>query len=120
MKAKLVLALVALAVGLIASPLGATPPPDVVRGWAVTDNMRALGYSPRVIPLANAAPGAGNFNSDLAFWGDTVVQGTYAGFRLVDVNFPTRPKEIVDWEECNSFLNTARATRATSSSGATC
>jgi hypothetical protein len=102
-----VLALIALAVGLIASPLGATPPPDVVSGWAVSDNMRALGYSPRVVPLAAAEAGSGSFNSDLAFWGDTAVQGTYAGFRLVDVNFPTRPKEIVNWEECNSRLNTA-------------
>jgi hypothetical protein len=104
-KGKLVLALIALAVGLIASPLGATPPPDVVRGWAVSDNMRALGYSPRPVPLAAAEPGSGSFNSDLAFWGDTAVQGTYAGFRLIDVNYPTRPKEIIDWEECNSFLN---------------
>ena len=101
-KGKLVLALIALAVGLIASPLGATPPPNVVSGWAVSDNMRALGYSPREVPLDNTAPGQGSFNSDLAFWGDTAVQGTYAGFRLVDVSFPTRPKEIVNWEECRA------------------
>ncbi|MGH7357287.1 MAG: hypothetical protein ACREJR_00560, partial [Candidatus Rokuibacteriota bacterium] len=106
MKAKFLLALVALAVGLIASPLGANPRVDVVKDWAVTDNLTALGYSPRVIPLANAEPGAGSFNSDLAFWGDTAVQGTYAGFRLVDVTFPSRPKEIVNWEECRSRLNT--------------
>jgi hypothetical protein len=105
-KGKLALALIALAVGLIASPLGATPPPDVVSGWAISDNMRALGYSPREIPLANAEPGAGSFNSDLAFWGDTAVQGTYAGFRLVDVSKPTRPQEIVNWEACNSRFNT--------------
>jgi len=107
-KMKLLLALVALAVGLIASPLGASNPPrvDVVSNWAISDNMTALGYSPRVIPLANAAPGAGSFNSDLAFQGDTVVQGTYAGFRLVDVTYPSRPKQIVDWEQCQSRFNT--------------
>ena len=106
MRMKLLLALVALAVGLIASPLGATPRVDVVSNWAISDNMTALGYSPRVVPLANAVPGQGSFNSDLAFWGDTVVQGTYAGFRLIDVTYPSRPKEIVDWEKCNSNLNT--------------
>ena len=79
---------------------------SVVSNWAISDNMTALGYSPRVIPLANAAPGAGSFNSDLAFQGDTVVQGTYAGFRLVDVTYPSRPKQIVNWEQCNSRFNT--------------
>ncbi len=29
-----------------------------------------------------------------------VVQGHYNGFRLVDVTFPSRPKEIIDYEEC--------------------
>jgi hypothetical protein len=106
-KLKFSLALVALAVGLIASPLGATPPPvDVVSNWAISDNMTALGYSPRIVPIDNSVPGQGNFNSDLAFQGDTVVQGTYGGFRLVDVTYPSRPKEIVNWEECNSRLNT--------------
>ena len=52
------LALVALAVGLIASPLGANPRVDVVSDWAISDNMTALGYSPRVVPLDNNAPGS--------------------------------------------------------------
>ena len=29
-----------------------------------------------------------------------VVQGTYEGFRLIDVTFPTRPREIINYEEC--------------------
>ena len=46
------------------------------------------------------------FNSDLAFWGDTAVQGTYAGFRLVDISAPANPKEIINWTECASATNT--------------
>jgi hypothetical protein len=106
-KVKFMLALVALAVGLIASPLGANPRVAVVSDWEISDNMTALGFSPRIVPLDNTVPGQGSFNSDLAFWGDTVVQGTYAGFRLVDVTYPSRPKETVNWEQCQSNLNTA-------------
>ena len=105
MKMKLLLALVALAVGLIASPLSANPRVSVVSDWAISDNMTALGFSPRIVPIDNNVPGQGSFNSDLAFWGDTVVQGDYAGFRLVDVTYPTRPKQIVNWEQCQSNLN---------------
>jgi hypothetical protein len=108
-KVKLALALVALAVGLIASPLGATPPAvDVVSNWAVTDNLTALGYSARVVPIDNNSPDNrdGVFNSDLAFHNDTVVQGTYGGFRLIDVTYPSRPKEIVNWEQCAAPTNT--------------
>ena len=107
-KAKLALALVALAVGLIASPLGANPRVDIVSDWAKTDNLTALGFSPRVIPLDNNSPDNrdGVFNSDLAFQDDMVVQGTYGGFRLIDVTYPSRPKEIVNWEQCASGTST--------------
>ena len=112
-KGKLALALVALAVGLIASPLGANPRVDVVSDWAISDNMTAIGYSARTVPLDNTVPGNGVFNSDLAFQGDTVVQGTYAGFRLVDVTYPSRPKEIINWTECASPNANTTATRVT-------
>ena len=100
MKARLSLAVAALAIGLIAAPLGASPPVDVVSNWAVSDNLTARGYSPRVVPLDNTVPGAGLFNSDLAFWGDMVVAGTYEGFRLIDATYPSRPKEILNYKEC--------------------
>ncbi|HKO33779.1 MAG TPA: hypothetical protein VJY85_08550, partial [Candidatus Limnocylindria bacterium] len=38
------------------------------------------------------------FNSDMAFWGDTLVQGSYDGFRLVDISQPTAPRLIADVE----------------------
>ena len=71
-----------------------------------TSNLRPIGFSARPVPLDNFRPRQGNFNSDLAFWGDTAVQGTYGGFRLVDISDPSNPDEIVDWEDCASPTNT--------------
>ena len=73
--------------------------------YEYTQNMHPLGYSARQVPLDNTVAGQGSFNSDLAFWGKTAVQGTYAGFRLVDVSAPSNPKEIVNWEQCESRNN---------------
>jgi hypothetical protein len=72
-----------------------------------TDNMRPIGFSGRTVPLNNNRPKQGSFNSDLAFWGDTAVQGTYAGFRLIDVSDRRHPEEIINWEDCASPTNTA-------------
>jgi hypothetical protein len=87
---------VALALGIVAAPLSASGPPKVpvVADWSVTDNLTALGYSPR----PNPAPGV--FNSDLAFWGDWAFQGSYDGFRIVDITKPQRPKEVL-FQPCN-------------------
>jgi hypothetical protein len=71
-----------------------------------TDNLRPIGFSARTVPLDNFRPRAGVYNSDLAFWGETAIQGTYAGFRMVDIDDPDDPREIVDWEDCASPTNT--------------
>ncbi|MGH3060106.1 MAG: LVIVD repeat-containing protein [Gaiellaceae bacterium] len=84
-------------------------PPNAAEATATfdyTQNLHPVGYSARIVETNNDLPGAGSFNSDLAFWGKTAVQGTYAGFRLIDISAPGNPKEIVNWEECNSLLNT--------------
>ena len=96
------------AVGVLALPqaAAASPVKEAVSSFTYSQNMHPLGFSPRVIPLANAEPGAGSFNSDLAFWGDMAVQGTYAGFRLIDISSPANPREIINWEECASRFNT--------------
>jgi hypothetical protein len=95
-KLKLALACAALALGIVAGPLTASGPPkvDVVADWEVTDNLTPLGFSPR----PNPAPGT--FNSDLAFWGDWAFQGTYDGFRIVDITYPQRPRERL-FQPCN-------------------
>jgi hypothetical protein len=72
----------------------------------VTKNLAAVGGSERLVPLVNSTPGAGVYNSDLAFWGDTAVQGSYGGFRLVDISDPSDPEEIVNWLQCASPTNT--------------
>ena len=85
MKAKLALALVALAVGLIASPLGAEPSRRVVERLGGLRQLDGARLFRRLVPLDNNCPDNrdGVFNSDLAFQDDMVVQGTYGGFRAV-------------------------------------
>jgi hypothetical protein len=97
-KARFLLALAVVGVAILTTPLAANPRVDFVSNWAKTDNMTALGFSPRLVEFPG--PAAGRINSDLAFWGDMVVQGTYEGFRLIDVTYPSRPKEIINYEEC--------------------
>ena len=98
------------AAGMLAVPLTASAQSSKVEGatatFDFTDNLRPIGFSSRAVPLDNLRPRQGVYNSDLAFWGDTAVQGTYAGFRLVDVDDPDDPKEIIDWEDCASPTNT--------------
>lgn len=98
---RLVAALAVLALGIVAAPLGAAPPsiPEVAN-WSKTDNMTVIGYAPRKLP--DSGTGSGNFNSDLAFWGDTAYQGSYEGFRIIDITKPSRPKEIGSFDACQS------------------
>jgi hypothetical protein len=91
-RVKLFLALAALALGIVAAPLSASNPPPVVDAVATFDytrNLKPQGHSPR----PNPAPGV--FNSDLAFWGDLAFQGSYDGFRAIDIENPRKPQEIV-------------------------
>ena len=89
------------ALALIAVPLAASAPPDAVATYTYTKNMHPLGHSARNVPLANAVPGAGIYNSDLAFWGKRAFQGTYSGFRIVDVSDPENPVEVINYEQCS-------------------
>ena len=91
--------LLALAVCALALPAAAAA--DVAEAtstFTYTKNMHPLGYSPRVVPVTG--PTSGIFNSDLAFWGRTAVQGTYEGFRLIDISDPEDPTEIVNYTGC--------------------
>jgi hypothetical protein len=109
-KLGLLLACAAVVVGILVVPATASAvPPSVAEATSTfeyTNNMHPLGFSANPVPLDNTVPGAGVFNSDLAFWGDTAVQGTYSGFRLVDVSAPANPRQIIDWTECASPTNT--------------
>jgi PA domain-containing protein/LVIVD repeat-containing protein len=80
----------------VAAP--AAPVDDAVSTFTYTKNMHPLGYSPRVVPFTG--PTSGIFNSDLAFWGKRAYQGTYEGFRIIDVSDPTNPVEVVNFTGC--------------------
>jgi hypothetical protein len=107
---RLTVVVAVVAAGILAlSPTASAQSSKVERATATfdfTDNMRPIGFSARPVPLDNLRPRSGSFNSDLAFWGDTAVQGTYAGFRLIDIDDPDKPREIIDWEDCASPTNT--------------
>jgi hypothetical protein len=60
--------------------------------------MRLLGFSERRV----AANDFNRFNTDLAFWGDRAYQGQFNGFRIIDVENPRRPREIINYEDCGS------------------
>jgi hypothetical protein len=84
-----------------AAPLAVAQSPTVteaVESFTYTQNMHPLGYSPRIVPFSG--PGSGVFNSDLAFWGRLGFQGTYEGFRVIDISAPGNPKEIVNFTDC--------------------
>jgi hypothetical protein len=103
LRAVLAVALGAAAVTVVPLSAGAAVP---LADTHVTKNLAAVGASARLVPLDNAAPDDGVYNSDLAFWGDTAVQGSYGGIRLVDISDPTDPEEIVNWMQCTSATNT--------------
>jgi hypothetical protein len=89
------------ALALLAVPLGASAtPPDAVATYTYTKHMHPLGHSARNVPLTNATPGAGRYNSDIAFWGRRAYQGTYNGFRIVDISDPESPQQITNYEGC--------------------
>src|SRR5687768_8644756 len=85
------------ALALLAVPSGASAIPDAVATYTYTQNMHPLGHSARNVPLTGA--GSGIYNSDLAFWGKRAYQGTYSGFRIVDVSDPENPVELKNYEE---------------------
>jgi hypothetical protein len=109
-KLGLLLVCAAVVVGILLVPTTASAvPPSVAQATSTfefTKNMHPLGFSANPVPIDNTVPGQGVFNSDLAFWGTTAVQGTYSGFRLIDISEPDNPEQIIDWTECESPTNT--------------
>jgi hypothetical protein len=73
---------------------------DAVSTFVYTKNMKPLGFSERAVPFTGT--GSGVFNSDLAFWGKRAYQGTYGGFRIIDVSDPENPVQIINYEKCVS------------------
>ena len=73
-------------------------PDDGGADFTTSDNMRLLGFSERRV-APNDFP---RFNTDLAFWGDRAFQGQFNGFRILDIDNPRRPREILNYEQCGT------------------
>jgi hypothetical protein len=95
------LAVLVAAVASFAVPAAASAQLPAVSTFTWTPNMHPLGHSARNVPLENASPVDGIYNSDLAFWGKRAFQGTYEGFRIVDVSDPENPIEVKNYAECS-------------------
>jgi hypothetical protein len=87
-----------LAMGVPAMAIAQDDVGEAVASFDYTTNMHPLGFSERAVPLTGA--GSGIFNSDLAFWGNRAFQGTYEGFRIIDISQPDNPVEINNFTGC--------------------
>jgi hypothetical protein len=85
---------------IVAVPLGAAVPPDDTADRPHSQNMHLLGSSLRAGAVTGPPPvGPGTVpwdtrNTDLAFWGNTAIQGRYDGFRVIDITAPGNPREL--------------------------
>jgi hypothetical protein len=79
---------------LTAAPALADPPP-VFSAYTYTNNMHPLGFSARGNTTTPFTA-----NSDLAFWGKTVYQGNYDGFRIIDATEPDNLMALNDYRAC--------------------
>jgi hypothetical protein len=73
-RVRLLIACVVVVIGVTVPLTASAVPPGAASATATftyTQNMHPLGFSQRNVPLDNAVPGQGVFNSDLAFWGNT-------------------------------------------------
>src|SRR5215207_920661 len=59
-------------------------------GYVATKNLHGMGFTERAV----AGTGLAQINSDLAFWGQTAYQGTWSGFRIVDISEPDNPQTV--------------------------
>src|SRR5919106_187467 len=87
---------VAAALSFFAPAAAAEPVEDAVSTFTWTPNMHPLGYSARLVPIGSPSI----WNSDLAFWGKTAYQGTYEGFRIIDVSDPEDPVQVTNFTDC--------------------
>jgi hypothetical protein len=73
-----------------------TPPNDGGANFVTSDNMKLLGFSERRI----APNDFSQLTSDIAFWGDRAYQGTWSGFRILDIDNRRNPKQLIDYRDC--------------------
>src|ERR1700754_4510405 len=71
----------------------AAPPSE----YDTTDNVRFVGFYAR--PAAGSLSEA---NSDIAFQGKRAYQGTFPGFRIIDVSNASKPRETINYTGCRT------------------
>jgi hypothetical protein len=71
---------------------GTEPPGASIVPDEHTDSMTLLATLPKEQHSADF------YHSDLAFWGDLAVQGSYDGFRIIDISEPAAPRLVADVE----------------------
>lgn len=76
-----------------------SPVDDAVGTFEFSPNMTARGFSARQLPPSGT--GSSLYNSDLAFQGNLAYQGTYAGFRVIDVSDPANPIQLHNEVSCS-------------------
>lgn len=94
MKARRFVMAMLFAVFVLPSTAGSVPAKDPVTVFAWSKKITPWGSSPR----PNPSPGV--YNSDLAFWEDRAYQGTYDGFRIVDISNPRNPRTLINYNQC--------------------
>jgi hypothetical protein len=88
----------------VAAPLAAAAPPNDTPDRPHSQNMHLVGASLRDGAVTGPPPaGPGDVpwdtrNTDLAFWGNTAIQGRYDGFRVIDIKAPGNPRELAFFE----------------------
>jgi hypothetical protein len=89
-----------LAFGAFSAATSLTQPPadDGGANFTKTRNLSLVGFSERT-PRPNPNQFA-QINSDLAFWGDKAYEGTWSGFRIIDIDDPRDPQELIDYRDC--------------------
>ncbi len=83
-----------------ASTSAADPVEDATSTHERSANITPIGYSARVVPTSGT--GSGFINSDLAFQGKYAYQGTYNGFRVLDVSNPREPRQAFNYTGCTT------------------
>jgi hypothetical protein len=83
--------------GATASLTHGQPVDDGGANFTKTRNLDLLAFAPRPLGTPNVF---GDFISDLAFWGDRAYQGTFDGFRILDIDNPRKPKILLDYDQC--------------------
>jgi hypothetical protein len=73
------------------------PVDDGGANFTKTNNLRLNSFLARPLGTPNVF---GDFISDLAFWGDTAYQGTFDGFRIIDIDNPRDPELLLDYDQC--------------------